>query len=72
MYRQLDKRVPDKEVCLSWINKAFIGIFRSWNCFLFSVSHFARGQALVLRTKSICILTTAYLSVTIYHMGRSR
>jgi hypothetical protein len=66
MYHQLDQRISDKEVCLfpgvrSYIYWQFLVLIN----YLFFISHFIRGLALVLLIECISTQTVAYLSLTI-------
>jgi hypothetical protein len=72
MYRQLDQRISDKEVCPFLVVFHCLSAVSGFVNYLFLLSHFIRGQALDLLIDCISTLTVAYLSVTIYPMGLFR
>jgi hypothetical protein len=72
MYRQLDQRISDKEVCHFLVVFQCLLAVSGFSSYLFLLSHFIRGQALALLIECISTRTVAYLSVTIYPMGLFR
>lgn len=69
MYRQLDRRIPENQVCTHSFSHYFLPDHRRCTYYFHTA---ARDQVLDWLRECTCIQTAVYLCAIIYHMGHSR